>query len=234
MFFEGVKAVLFDYDNTLVDSASTLPLAQRRVSEMIVSRFGDLVDARRVYDVLARVEEVVERMGLLDRDKIWMHVLEEMGINFKVDEGLLREWTIAYWREYMKGPVFPDAIPVLESLGRKYSLGMVTNTDGLRGIKRMRLEKGGLLKYFKAVVIAGEDTEEIKPSPVPFFKAAEMLDVKPGECVMVGDDPVNDVGGAKAAGFRTILVDRRGGKSCPVRPDYVVRSLGELLRLFDA
>ncbi|MDW8063128.1 MAG: HAD family hydrolase [Candidatus Caldarchaeum sp.] len=229
-----IRAVLFDYDNTLVDSASTLPLAQRRVAEMVVSHLGNSVDVQQVYKVLARVEEIVERMGLLDRDKIWMHVLNEMGIDFRVDEELLREWSIAYWREYMKGPLFPETVHVLETLSKRYALGMVTNTDGLPGIKSMRLEKSGLLKYFKVVIIAGEDVKEIKPSPVPFLRAAELLDVEPVECVMVGDDPVNDIGGAKAAGFHAVLVDRVGGKSSPIRPDHVVRNLGELLTLFNA
>ncbi|MCS7137918.1 MAG: HAD family hydrolase [Candidatus Caldarchaeum sp.] len=229
----NVKAILFDYDNTLVDSASALPLAQRRVAEMVVSYLGNSVDVEKVFDVLARVESIVERMGLLDRDKIWKHVLHEMGISHKVDERILRDWSLAYWKEYMKGPVYPETIPVLETLTRKFPLGMVTNTDGLPGMKTMRLQRSGLLKYFKVVVVAGEDVREIKPSPVPFLKAAELLNAEPWEVVMVGDDPVNDVGGAKAAGLRAVLVDRGHGKGAPIRPDYVVKSLDELLPLFD-
>lgn len=228
-----VKAILFDYDNTLVDSAATLPLAQRRVAEMVVSYLGNSVDVGKVFDVLARVESVVERMGLLDRDRIWTHVLHEMGISQKIDERILRDWSLAYWTEYMKGPVYPETIPVLETLSRKFPLGMVTNTDGLPGMKTMRLQRSGLLKYFKVVVVAGEDVREIKPSPVPFLKAAELLNAEPWEVVMVGDDPVNDVGGAKAAGLRAVLVDRSHGKGAPLRPDFVVKSLDELLPLFD-
>lgn len=229
-----VKAVLFDYDNTLVDSASVLPMAQKRVAEAIIAHLGNSYDFDKVYSVLGRVERVVERMGLLDRDKIWKHVLSEMELDVKIDDQLLREWSVTYWTEYMKGPVFPETIEVLENLSRKYVLGMVTNTDGLPGIKAKRLEKGGLLKYFKVVVIAGEDTSEIKPSPVPFLRAVELLNVKPWECVMVGDDPVNDISGAKAAGLYAVLVDRHGGKPSPIRPDFVVKDLRELYMIFDA
>lgn len=229
-----LKAVLFDFDNTLVDSAAVLPLARRRVAEEIVAYYGNSLDVEEVAQVVAWVEHVAERQGLLDRDLIWEHVIHNLKVDSVPPSETLRRWSNIYWTEYVKGPLFPDTVSVLENLGRRYVLGMVTNTDGMPGMKMQRLEKSGLLKFFKAVVIAGEDVPETKPSPRPFLHAAKLLNVKPEECIMVGDDPINDVLGAKSAGMYSVLLDRQGGKPYPVKPDHIVKSLRELLPLLDA
>ncbi|MEM2765350.1 MAG: HAD family hydrolase [Candidatus Caldarchaeum sp.] len=229
-----LKAVLFDFDNTLVDSAAALPLARRRVAEEIVAYYGNSLDVEEVAQVVAWVEHVAERLGILDRDLIWEHVIHSIGMDTSPSADILRRWSSVYWTEYMKGPLFPDTVSVLENFGRRYVLGMVTNTDGMPGMKMHRLERSGLLKFFKAVVIAGEDVPETKPSPRPFLHAAKLLNIKPEECIMVGDDPVNDVLGAKSAGMHAVLLDRQGGKPYPVKPDHIVKSLRELLALLDA
>ncbi|MDW8359476.1 MAG: HAD family hydrolase [Candidatus Caldarchaeum sp.] len=225
-----LKAVLFDFDNTLVDSARVLPLAQRRVAAEVAGFLGVGFDG--ALEAVRRVEAVLEKQGVYDRDRMWMHVLRELGFNGVVEERLLRSWTLAYWEEYAKGEVFPEAPQVLRALGSRYSLGLVTNTDGLDGMKRFRLERKGLKGFFKVVVVAGEDVPEVKPSPRPFLHAAELMGVRPAECVMVGDDPVNDVSGAKAAGMRAVLLDRSGGKPVVLKPDHVVSTLSSLLTLF--
>ncbi len=72
-----------------------------------------------------------------------------------------------------------------------------------------------------------------KPSP-PFFRAAaERLGVEPGEILVVGDSPENDVAGAVAAGLRTALVRTgRGRAADPARldprPELVLDSVADL------
>ncbi|MEM4284248.1 MAG: hypothetical protein QXS96_07170, partial [Candidatus Caldarchaeum sp.] len=75
-----LKAVLFDFDNTLVDSAAALPLARRRVAEEIVAYYGNSLDVEEVAQVVAWVEHVAERLGILDRDLIWEHVIHSIGM----------------------------------------------------------------------------------------------------------------------------------------------------------
>ncbi|MEM1942696.1 MAG: HAD family hydrolase [Candidatus Caldarchaeum sp.] len=224
-----MKAVFFDFDNTLVDSLSVLPKAQRRAAELIAGFLGGDVDAEEVFSVVRRVERVVEMQGVYDRDVVWIHVLRELGFDGRPEAGVLRSWTLAYWEEYSSGKPFPDAVKVLAELEKHQRLGLITNTDGLPGMKRWRLGMSGLERFFDVVVVAGEDTPEAKPSPRPFLEAVSLLGLRPRDCLMVGDDPVNDVAGSKAAGLAAVLVDRRGGRPCPVRPDYTVSSLLEVL-----
>ena len=71
-----------------------------------------------------------------------------------------------------------------------------------------------------------------KPSQDFFLLALRDLQVEPAQCVMVGDDIVTDIGGAQAAGLRTILV--RTGKfrpqdlECAIKPDVIIDSIADL------
>lgn len=223
------KAVFFDFDNTLVDSAEVLPKAQHKAAELIAAHLGRPEMFEEIFSTIRRVERILELQGVYNRDRFWLHVLAEVGFNDSVDEDILRAWTEAYWSEYMQHKLFPDAIEVLEQLKGRVRLGMVTNTDGLPGMKRKRLETTGVLRYFDVVVIAGEDGVEPKPSPRPFSMAVKALGLRPWECLMVGDHPVNDIAGAKSAGLYTALLDPEGVKPCSVKPDYVVSRLSEVV-----
>ena len=73
-----------------------------------------------------------------------------------------------------------------------------------------------------------------KPSQDFFLLALRDLQVEPAQCTMVGDDIVTDIGGAQAAGLRTILV--RTGKfrpqdlECAIKPDVIVDLIAHLKR----
>ena len=61
-----------------------------------------------------------------------------------------------------------------------------------------------------------------KPDPRPFQVALERLGIDAAACLHVGDDPVTDIAGARAAGLSAVLLDRSGRA-----PD----SLGDLAEL---
>ena len=73
----------------------------------------------------------------------------------------------------------------------------------------MQLDTGGFVRGLEEAACV-EATVVGKPSPDFFATAAAVLEVDAGSVVMVGDDVVNDVLGAQAAGMRGILV--RTGK----------------------
>jgi putative hydrolase of the HAD superfamily len=91
-------------------------------------------------------------------------------------------------------------------------------------------ETVGLGDVFECVVFA-QDHRVAKPDKGIFEVVERQLGLDPFECVLVGDHLVNDVAGAKRAGWSAVWLDRGGigeGKGFEVRPDAVVRSLDEL------
>jgi putative hydrolase of the HAD superfamily len=117
---------------------------------------------------------------------------------------------------------FPDAPPALATLrDRGHELVVVSNWDCSLPDW---LGPAGLLKHVAAVVTSAQ-AGVAKPGLGIFERALEVAGAGPGEAVHVGDSVVNDVGGARAAGIRPVLVARDGRP-----PDGVqaIRSLAEL------
>jgi phospholysine phosphohistidine inorganic pyrophosphate phosphatase len=96
-----------------------------------------------------------------------------------------------------------------------------------------RLDVGPIASAFSyatgtAPIVLGKPTADF------FLLATRDLQVEPAHCTMVGDDIVTDIGGAQAAGLRTILV--RTGKFRPedlqsaVKPDAMINSIADLFR----
>jgi putative hydrolase of the HAD superfamily len=228
---QDVRTFFLDFDNTLVDSASILGVVHLKVAESICRYLKSLnieLSVDEVAALIRKTEKEMEEQLVYDRDIYWERVMFKLGFD-TLPRYLFREWTEIYWRYYSTAPVFPDVEPTLSSLRRLgYRLGMITNTDGGTGVKRRRLQNYDLMMFFDVVIVAGDDVDEIKPSPKPFLKASELMGVEPGECAMVGDHPVNDILGAKNAGMKAVLIARHGGSvNCPA--DLVIKSLSDLL-----
>ena len=85
-------------------------------------------------------------------------------------------------------------------------------------------------KYFYRVYIS-EDIGVIKPLSAFFSRILDDLGARPGQCLMIGDSLESDVAGAKGAGIDSCWLNADGRPCGNVRPDYIVRGLGELLPL---
>ena len=120
---------------------------------------------------------------------------------------------------------FDDAHAVLDDLAAAgYVLGVLTN--GQRAQRLAKLARVGLLVTF-AVVVASSELPAGKPDPRAFTALCQRLDTAPGSVVFVGDDPLNDVAGARSAGLRAVLLDRAQEGRAP-NGVTCIRSLTEL------
>jgi pyrophosphatase PpaX len=98
------------------------------------------------------------------------------------------------------GPAEKTVGLLREFIHRGFRMGIVTFVRKPRIHRRLNVWK--LREYFLSVVTP-DDVTEFKPSPRPFLKAMEELHVQPSECFVVGDEPVDMIGGRKA-GAKTI------------------------------
>jgi HAD superfamily hydrolase (TIGR01549 family) len=103
--------------------------------------------------------------------------------------------------------LFDDALPALDALrDAGHRLAVVSNWDVSLVATLRRL---GIADRFAAVVYsAGVGAQ--KPDPRPFEVALRRLGVGAEHATHVGDDPRNDVEGARGAGLAAVLVDRDG------------------------
>ncbi len=120
-----------------------------------------------------------------------------------------RELVEAYARPALLAPpaAAPGARDALEALARRgYRLALVSNTMRTPGVTlREVLRHHDLLGYFAHLTFSDECGVR-KPEPTIFHRTLQAVGVKPSDAVHVGDDPVLDVEGARAAGMRAIQV----------------------------
>lgn len=97
------------------------------------------------------------------------------------------------------------------------------------GVLRDALKRLDLLDPFDALIVSA-DVGYLKPHARIFQAAVEALGVEPAEAVMVGNDPLCDVIGAKHAGLRAVWSPYPRASPAPLNPlaDAVVERLADL------
>jgi HAD superfamily hydrolase (TIGR01509 family) len=134
----------------------------------------------------------------------------------------------------------PHCNAVLDTLGKKYVLALISNYDHPPCL-RQTLQELDLAKYFSAVVISGEVGVK-KPDSGIFLMALQNTGLLPREVVYVGDSVVNDVLGAASVGITPVLIQRSpvlkddfqwDEKHRPVKLPAQTRIIRQLTELFD-
>ena len=117
-----------------------------------------------------------------------------------IDEPPLQALWDVYFTARNRVELYPDALPALERIVRRYPVASLTNGNA-------DLEMIGIHMHF-AYRISARDTGTPKPDRRIFLAAAQCLDVAPEHILHVGDDPRLDVVGAREAGLRTAWINR--------------------------
>jgi FMN hydrolase / 5-amino-6-(5-phospho-D-ribitylamino)uracil phosphatase len=235
-----IEAVLFDGDQTLWDFERVMREALSAIAdELRVARPGPFADALGWEDLEQDRAMVGEEWEGIEYNLARLRVLgfartlqrlraAEGGDDDAADEALTLELSDSYFAHRDRDPaLFPDTMPCLDVLRSRYRLGLLSNGSRLP-------EKVGLDGYFESIVFA-QDHRVAKPEKGIFEIVERELGVPPAACVLVGDHPLNDVVGAKRAGWGAVWIDRDGDgdfgaamAEMEAQPDAVVRSLSEL------
>lgn len=181
------RAVFFDLDGTLADTAPDLGLAL------------NLMRRRRgLPDVPLAVTRPVTSLGARG--------LLEVGFNLVPGgpryDSMRDEFLDNYERNLCHAtrlfPGMPELIEALETNGLKW--GVVTNKA--ERFTFPLLEQLGL-RHRAAAVIGGDTTGKIKPHPDPLFAASRAAGVEAVHCLYLGDDE-RDIQAGRAAGMRVV------------------------------
>lgn len=114
---------------------------------------------------------------------------------------------------------------VVETLGDRYTLGVVTNTTPAE--METKLEALGLEDSF-AIRVAPGERHDPKPEPDMFEYVFAELGAVPDQVVHVGNSTVSDVAGARAAGLRSVWVPTQRDTGAGPEPTWSVDRLTEL------
>lgn len=233
-----ILAVTFDLWETLIHDTPALGSARSRqriarLTEALraVEEAIGLADVERAYDASIDQYDAVWRDY---RDLSTRRQLEILAgligdqLATALDEAGWEAVERAYVDPIHEHPptLSPHALPVLDWLReRGFRVGLISNTGRTPGVAMRRvLADYGLLDRFDATVFSNEEGL-LKPRRELFDRAAARLGVPNAAVVHVGDNPVADVAGAKAAGMRAVLL---GSLPATVEPDARIATLAEL------
>jgi len=228
-----VRALLLDLDDTLLDYSSGVDTCWEAACASgapglpQAALVAALAEARRSFwsDPEHNRRERIHMLRAWTR--IATRALERCGGDPELGAAIAEAFA-ARRRSVMA--LFPDALQLLTTVrGLGLPLGLVTNGDARE--QRAKIERHDLARFFDVIVIEGEFGAG-KPDPAVYRCATEALGVAPGpEVWMAGDHLEFDVDGAQRLGLRAAWLDRPGLGLPPasaVRPDRIVRDLGEL------
>src|SRR3712207_5541259 len=214
-----LRAALFDFDGTLVDTTELIYQSMRHAAGEVLGR-EDL--PREV--LLANVGQPLPRqMELLDAERAEA-LLESYRLhNEEHHDALIQEF-----------PGVEASLARLRSAGVKVAVA----TSKRRFSVRMALESFPGLGEVVDRFVSMEDTTEHNPDPEPLLRGLECLgDISPEEAAYVGDSPF-DVAAAKAAGTSSVAVSWGAFSEDTLReaaPDHIVKDIDSavdvLLRL---
>ena len=180
------RAVFFDLDGTLVDSAPDLVAAVKTLCSELGAPPPDAEAVRRVVSAGGRA---MLRQGLPGAD------------DAMIDQWLARFLDIYSVAMTVHTKLYDGIGEVLERLEtRGIAWGIVTNKPGW--LARPMLEQMGFHRGAIALV-TGDCLPVRKPDPAPVRFACEQAGVDPAHAVMIGDD-LRDVVSGRDAGARTI------------------------------
>jgi FMN phosphatase YigB (HAD superfamily) len=135
--------ISLDYDGTLVDSYSIIPLIYEKIREELNLYEG-------FTEAMLAVEDLGDYFGIFERGK-WIRFL----IKDNPDEIIEYYWKIRTENQM----ILPGTIEFLEKY-KNNDLYLVTSKDDTKDIKIKRIKKTNLDKYFKDILLYG--TEEFK------------------------------------------------------------------------
>jgi HAD superfamily hydrolase (TIGR01509 family) len=186
---EKIRAVIFDMDGVLVDSEPLLNVAA-------IAMFKEKGLTAQPADFLPFVGAGENRYigGVAEKH------------HFSLDLPAAKQRTYEIYLDLVSSQLeaFPGAYDlVLACRQAGLVISVASSADRIKVFANLR--KINLPPEFWDTVVVAEQVKHQKPAPDIFLSAAQNLNVKPAECVVI-EDAVNGVRAAKAAGMRCVAV----------------------------
>jgi len=221
-----VWGTLFDlnkiFDAISIEASKRLRVETRKVQEGILKAYEDAKKLRRLNPNITPQELLVKSRVLMAR---------ALGVEVEVVDDVLK----SAFRSVGDEVLFNDVKPALSILSsQRIRMGIIGNVLFWPSeYTKLLLESTGIIEYFETLVFS-DITGSTKPDRGIFLVFAEKMGVEPSRIIYVGDNVIEDVGGALSAGAIGVLISRGVGeyKIIPELNVAVIRDLKELIHVY--
>ncbi len=203
------KVLFFDVNETLLDLTtikSQVEVALDGNKDLLPLWFTTMLQ----YSLVVSASQRYEPFGHIGAAALQMVAANH---NIHISEGKARSIVISGLRDLPTHPEVKDALKQLKQAG--YTLVSLTNSSN-EGVNT-QFKNAGLTQLFDQI-LSIEDVGKFKPFTDTYNWAANKLNVKPEECMLIAAHGW-DVAGALWAGWRAAFVSRPGQQLFPLAPN---------------
>jgi 2-haloacid dehalogenase len=230
MSFESIRLITFDCYGTLIDWESGMLKALRP----LFFRDGRKISDSQILELYGEIEAEIESGPYLPYRQVLAQAAQEIGrrsgVEVSPEEGRAFAESLTSWKPFI------DTVAALQSLGRRFRLGIISNIDDdLFAETRKKLAP---VEF--DLVITAQQMQSYKPSHRNFEEAIRRSGLSKDQILHAGQSLYHDIAPANALGIRNVWVNRpsiRPGsgaaKPGAATPTYRVSTLAELSVLAD-
>jgi 2-haloacid dehalogenase len=198
MGFESIRLITFDCYGTLIDWENGMLAALRP----LFSRNGRTVPDAQLLEVYGDIEAAIEAGPYSRYRRVLAETAKQMGhrlgIAISEDEGAGFAESLTRWKPFM------DTVPALQSMERKFRLGIISNVDDDLFVETRKK----LVPVEFDFVVTAQQVQSYKPSFKNFEEAIRRSGLSKDQILHAGQSLYHDVAPANALGIRNVWVNR--------------------------
>ena len=219
--FNNIKAILFDLDGTLFETAPELAeavnlmLKDLEMAELKTNEIKRFI-GRGAENLIKQSIEVSSKKDptrvFANAEKLFAHHYSLISANSLMYEGVEKS--------------------IIDLKAKDFLLGCVTNKPAIYTEALMNHSR---LADFMDIIVSGDTTEKKKPDPLPILHALNQLNIEPKDAIMVGDSVVDIEAGFEAGTYIfTVPYGYQFGESIiSDKVDYAMSNFSELTQIIN-
>ncbi len=204
------KAVIFDYVGTLVNCRNyTIEASKQKLYNTLVTE-GFIVSERNFLDAYNLSHEKYRKVRYEElrevTNAVWVaEALCYLGFEVKADDARVKAALNVFFQDFIDTlELREDARKLVRQAREHCKVALISNFTYAPVIYKS-LRKVGLSGFFNVIVVS-EEVGWRKPSPQIFEHTLNKLQIQARDAVYIGDNPNEDIKGAKQAGLKTVFV----------------------------
>ena len=220
----SIKVISFDLDDTLWPCFPTIINAERQLHHWLSENVSVIAERYDLYQLRDKRRELLKAHPELAHDMSALRIrsLEELAGEFDLSDEWIQPAFDVFYEARQQVTLFDDVKPVLDALNQEFTMVSLTNGNANPVMT-------GIAHWFDFSLNAA-GVGKLKSEPDIYLQVHERAGIEPRQMVHVGDDPHNDIAGAKSAGSPAIWMnrERRRWEQEGFNPDAEIYTLHEL------
>ena len=225
-----IKGVILDFDGVLSSFEVRIGYPIFNAALMIKSDIKEEQIQKaslKVLKMLTTIDSMPKKTSLL---KFAFQLGKEVGMtNFQSIRFVVTSFIVYMKQHHTIIPTAGVREALKELMAENYKIILLTNTT--KKVIDIATEKIPEIKDFD-LILTRDDIEKVKPNASGFYKALEIMELKPDEVISVGDQ-ASDILASKRAGIRTIAVNSENLKHFKpllqeFNPEFIIRDMRQL------